>query len=137
MKYLQRLVKTTCITCLGFRGIILRRSSVLVPRQPETVPASTIILCSEVSTSTRQKYVLRSRMSLNILTSSASMSTWKKYLVAYFFTFAWKMQTFDVVFTYSCSCFVDCLSEALTDPKKSLTNLIFDYVRPNRDQKLL
>ena len=34
------------------------------------------------------RYVLRSWMSPNILISSASMSTWKKYLVTYFVTFA-------------------------------------------------
>ena len=47
------------------------------------------------------------------------------------------MQTFDVIFTYFCSCFVDGLSEALTDPKRCSTNLIFDYVRANRDQKVV
>ena len=38
-------------------------------------------------------------------------------------------------FHLSCSCFVDCLSEVLTDPKRCSTNLMLDYVWANRDQK--
>ena len=42
------------------------------------------------------------------------------------------MHSSDVAFTYSCSCFVDCLSEMLTNPKRCSVNLIFDYVRANK-----
>ena len=47
-EYLPGLVKTACTTYLVFRGIILRRFSAPAPRHPETAPASTAILCSEV-----------------------------------------------------------------------------------------